>query len=290
MKLSTLARLLVSALALTALGCSDAATEEDASESAEAELTSTSRAFVGRYRWQEGTDYLDYAALDLRSGSGSWARYEAEADVALTGSLIMCVRAPCTSAEKGKWRVTKYRGKSSLKLRPDAGGERSYTITRSATGGVTLTRSGSTGELAAYEPPCNLIDCQPGMVCREDQGVGVCVPSDPCMTVRCTANTHCEATPAGGAACIPNVSPCAAMLCGPNTTCVEENGQGVCKPATTCVKTGCSGQICAAQERVTTCNWRPEYACYQTAICEVGANGQCGFRQTAALAACLATP
>ncbi|MBK6692875.1 MAG: hypothetical protein IPG50_11840 [Myxococcales bacterium] len=66
-KLSTLARVFVSALALTAVGCSDADTEEDATESAEAELTGTSRAFVGQYRrFGRGTDYLDYAALDLR--------------------------------------------------------------------------------------------------------------------------------------------------------------------------------------------------------------------------------
>lgn len=56
-----------------------------------------------------------------------------------------------------------------------------------------------------------------------------------------------------------------------------------------CVRTGCSGQICADTNRISTCEFRPEYACYRTAACERGADGQCGFRQTAELAACIAS-
>ena len=54
-----------------------------------------------------------------------------------------------------------------------------------------------------------------------------------------------------------------------------------------CKKTGCSSQICADQDVVTTCEWRPEYECYQKAICERQRNGECGFTQTPELAACL---
>ena len=60
------------------------------------------------------------------------------------------------------------------------------------------------------------------------------------------------------------------------------------KPA--CIVSGCSGQICSDQEMVSTCEYRAEYACYQTARCERQASGQCGWTQTAALAACLANP
>lgn len=56
-----------------------------------------------------------------------------------------------------------------------------------------------------------------------------------------------------------------------------------------CVRTGCSGQICADRNRISTCEFRPEYACYKAAICERGADGTCGFRQTAELASCLAS-
>lgn len=52
---------------------------------------------------------------------------------------------------------------------------------------------------------------------------------------------------------------------------------------------GCSGQLCLAggQERETSCDYRPEYACYRGATCGVQANGACGWTNSAALTACL---
>lgn len=60
-------------------------------------------------------------------------------------------------------------------------------------------------------------------------------------------------------------------------------------PAATgnCRPSGCSGQICADEDSVTTCEYRPEYACYQSAICERQADGACGWRPTATLKTCL---
>lgn len=54
-----------------------------------------------------------------------------------------------------------------------------------------------------------------------------------------------------------------------------------------CFKTGCSSQVCADENMMTTCEWRPEYACYQKAKCERQANGKCGFTRTPELIACL---
>ncbi|HEU0036994.1 MAG TPA: DUF6748 domain-containing protein [Kofleriaceae bacterium] len=55
-----------------------------------------------------------------------------------------------------------------------------------------------------------------------------------------------------------------------------------------CFVGGCSGQICSDQEGViSTCEWRDEYACYQTATCERQADGQCGWTETPELQACL---
>jgi hypothetical protein len=57
----------------------------------------------------------------------------------------------------------------------------------------------------------------------------------------------------------------------------------------TCYVGGCSSQICSDQEGViSTCEWRDEYACYQTASCERQPDGQCGWTPTAELDACLA--
>lgn len=61
-------------------------------------------------------------------------------------------------------------------------------------------------------------------------------------------------------------------------------GAGALKP---CIKTGCSGQVCADEDVVTTCEYRSEYECYKSARCERQANGNCGFTQTSELVSCL---
>ena len=54
-----------------------------------------------------------------------------------------------------------------------------------------------------------------------------------------------------------------------------------------CVVTGCSGQVCAEEDVFTTCEWLPQYACYDTATCERQADGACGWTATPELSACL---
>lgn len=54
-----------------------------------------------------------------------------------------------------------------------------------------------------------------------------------------------------------------------------------------CVITGCSGQICADKEVLTTCEYREEYACYGGATCERQASGACGWTLTPELISCL---
>ncbi len=54
-----------------------------------------------------------------------------------------------------------------------------------------------------------------------------------------------------------------------------------------CFKTGCSGQVCADEEVITTCEYRTEYDCYKTAKCERQATGKCGFTDTPELRRCL---
>ena len=60
--------------------------------------------------------------------------------------------------------------------------------------------------------------------------------------------------------------------------------------AAPCKKTGCSGIICAEEDKVSTCEFKPEYACYQQATCERQADGACGWTKSAELDACLANP
>lgn len=55
-----------------------------------------------------------------------------------------------------------------------------------------------------------------------------------------------------------------------------------------CYVGGCSGQVCSdTQDVVTTCEYRPEYACYRTATCERQPDGNCGWTPTSQLNSCL---
>lgn len=63
----------------------------------------------------------------------------------------------------------------------------------------------------------------------------------------------------------------------------KPNGGGA---AGDCTVTGCSGQVCAEEDVMTTCEYREEYACYRSARCERQKNGECGWTETVGLRAC----
>ena len=65
---------------------------------------------------------------------------------------------------------------------------------------------------------------------------------------------------------------------------LRESSMTSAKP---CMRTGCSSQVCADKEVVTTCEYRTEYECYKKAACERQKNGECGFTMTPELAECL---
>jgi hypothetical protein len=54
-----------------------------------------------------------------------------------------------------------------------------------------------------------------------------------------------------------------------------------------CVVTGCSNQICASSERMTTCEYKEEYGCYADAVCELQADGDCGWTLSEKANTCL---
>lgn len=55
-----------------------------------------------------------------------------------------------------------------------------------------------------------------------------------------------------------------------------------------CAPTGCSGQVCSDTDVITTCEWRPEYACFRSASCSTQDNGDCGWVMDDELRRCLA--
>jgi hypothetical protein len=76
-------------------------------------------------------------------------------------------------------------------------------------------------------------------------------------------------------------------------TCSCQDGAIACTlkacPPPDCKRTGCSGQLCSDRDVGTTCEFKPEYACYQKATCARQADGACGFTVTAELKECLST-
>ncbi len=58
-----------------------------------------------------------------------------------------------------------------------------------------------------------------------------------------------------------------------------------------CVTAGCSGELCVeasvADDIFTTCEFRPEYECYQQATCARLEDGECGFVEDQELLDCL---
>jgi hypothetical protein len=56
-----------------------------------------------------------------------------------------------------------------------------------------------------------------------------------------------------------------------------------------CYIGGCSGQLCGDKpgNLISTCEYRPEYACYRTAACERQTSGNCGWSPSKELTDCL---
>jgi hypothetical protein len=152
--------------------------------------------------------------------------------------------------------------------------------------------------VAADPSPCAAVLCPEGTTCEARGGHAQCVANRCDAPLSWNASTgQCECNVI--ALCIQGwswdpvacecISPCATVRCPAGTHC-ESNGPTACVPddEPTCQRTGCSGQICAAESVFTTCEWRDEYACYADATCERQADGGCGWTATPELDACLA--
>lgn len=74
---------------------------------------------------------------------------------------------------------------------------------------------------------------------------------------------------------------------GATTTISNSNNTTTPKASGGCRVTGCSGEVCSDTDVVSTCEYRPEYACYRQANCERQANGSCGFTMTPTLDRCI---
>ncbi|HVJ92369.1 MAG TPA: hypothetical protein VM580_21360 [Labilithrix sp.] len=297
MNLSSI-KALLSSLALVSLaitGCavapSEDAADDEAVESVESELSTFASKFVGKYEWRlaESGGFLDFASLHLKKNG----RYAAEVEQKLPPGKL-CIHFPCTESEEGTWKLFSTKGGLRLRIYPKGKQMRAYVVSKPAADVLFLRRNGKKTTL--FKPKktsdvCanSLILCAPGSVCQDIGGQPECVPQITCANVLCEANSVCQMEN-GFPKCVPQIT-CANVLCAPGTVCEMHNNAPVCVPSSQlpCIKTGCSSHICSDQPVVTTCIFRPEYACYADATCERQADGQCGFTQTETLTSCLAS-
>ena len=122
--------------------------------------------------------------------------------------------------------------------------------------------------------------CQPEDYCdtpKDCEGLvhPMCAGNWECVDHKCTYK--CEITPLG---------------CESDSDC--EEGQkcvdGECKDLPKCKVTGCSGQVCADRDVITTCEYAFWYSCLKYTECgNYGPDGSCAWKPTKAYAECLAS-
>jgi hypothetical protein len=127
-------------------------------------------------------------------------------------------------------------------------------------------------------------------------GAAACGPANPPPSGPPVAGNECAADACGPAPGMPTYQCDDGTMGGPTGKCLMgasgQCGWEIAECRKACVKGGCSQTLCIeeGEDVMTTCEWRDEYACYQTASCERQADGACGWTDTPDLQACLASP
>lgn len=109
-----------------------------------------------------------------------------------------------------------------------------------------------------------------------------CVNNQCLQTFGCVLDSECDA----GQSCINNR--CSAS--GSQSTPTGRSQSGSCNTDADCMRGGCSGTICQSRKAepvVTTCEYRPEYACYKQIECGCTA-GQCKWKENPKFLSCVA--
>jgi hypothetical protein len=121
--------------------------------------------------------------------------------------------------------------------------------------------------------PCYVGGCS-SQVCSDIPGV--VTTCDWREEYACYRDAACERQPDGecGWTATPELRECL------------DNGGPI--PVAPCYVGGCSRQVCSdIPGLITTCEWRPEYACYRDATCARQPDGVCGWTPTPELDMCL---
>lgn len=127
-------------------------------------------------------------------------------------------------------------------------------------------------------------ECQDDASCVDPSGIpGTCVGGR-CYVepLACLADSDC-----------PDGQVCSFDGRGCNGQAESASCGGVCTTETSptspdCVVSGCSMEVCSDEDVATSCEDRPEYSCFERAICERQEDGICGWTLTAEAEQCLA--
>lgn len=149
-----------------------------------------------------------------------------------------------------------------------------------------------TAELEACLSPTEPEICSPGATKPVEAGCGTCACTEDgqwiCTRVACEPTCvegEAQMAPDGCNTCVCTDDgswACTRMACVPDPA-------EACSSDSDCVVTGCSGQICAATDVASTCEFLPAYACYaDEAITSCGCvMGACAWAATPELQTCL---
>ncbi|MEP6653399.1 MAG: hypothetical protein ABJA82_08580 [Myxococcales bacterium] len=178
----------------------------------------------------------------------------------------------------------------------DASGAIGCTLKACPPEPVACRRTGCSGQICAAEDIASTCEWRPEYACYksaacERQSDGTCgfTPTPELKQCLGGGSPGCDYN---GKHYAPGASFPSADSCN-KCSCDASGAIGctlkACPPpsAGTCRRTGCSGQICAAENVASTCEWRPEYACYKDAACERQPTGACGFTPSDAIKVCL---
>lgn len=289
---SFLAACFVASFALT--GCAvdvdreDGETEGDTTENAGA-LSTYGEKLVGAYETKVGS--ADFDKIVLKS-DGTY----------FTTKTIYCITTPCDPIrEDGKfigYRPVAGSFIGALRLIPKKGKTVQYKVSLGvANESFKLARG--TSKFVPYTSVDTY--CQAATDCAGQSyitpkclGYKTCGADNKCGYKCGTEPTKCSHSDPTKRYIGKSPTACMAMKFACDTAAGETPFFNDCgcgctiAPKPACKPSGCSGQICSDKDMITTCEWREQYACYQTVgICERGADGTCGWRDTPALESCL---
>lgn len=176
--------------------------------------------------------------------------------------------------------------------------DRAYLDTRYVCCGDSCACADGSEPVNCFVDPCDVASCDvEGAVChsnycggcnaewRDESGAAVCQDVSPACDYDDPARRYVARS--------PEQCQLVRFTCEPGLAPFFDDCGCGCEQLTdpACKRNGCSGQICSpvdARPIITTCEFRPEYACLRAARCEPQADGVCGLTETPELASCLA--